>query len=85
MRKCPKCRKMNYDIIEVWEGKTITWGPDMSSLDEGVKEMGDPYCVFGSCHECGHEWRFRGVSQVNEEMLQSLLETKSHSLTNDTK
>ena len=47
---------------------TITWYPG-DTMDDGVKEVGDPYRVEAECRACGHSWKLRGVTQMNEDLL----------------
>lgn len=68
MKKCPKCKSTELEIIEEWRGMTISWMPG-DSMDDGVKEMGDPYRVDAVCLKCHYTWRLRGVTQVNESLL----------------
>ena len=62
--RCPRCRKQNVEIIEVWDVSTIAWGPE-SKEDDGIMEPGDARKVEGHCLNCGKGWTIRGVIQIN--------------------
>ena len=64
--KCPKCKKQNVRIIEIWSRHSITWEPN-SKEDEGILEIGDAHHVNGECLDCGRFWKFRKIIQVKPE------------------
>jgi hypothetical protein len=64
--KCPKCRRRNIVIKEIWDAG-ISWSPGDPYYNEGVLEPGDPRKVEGECLDCGHKWTFRCIVQVKLE------------------
>jgi hypothetical protein len=64
--KCPKCRKRNVELIEVWDA-TIVWVPNDPQFNEGLLNPGDAQKVEGHCIDCEHRWTFRGIIQVKAE------------------
>lgn len=67
--RCPKCKSINIEIIEVWNGATISWrqAPDKTiDKEDGTLEPGNPDHVEGYCVECEKRWTFRGVLQISD-------------------
>lgn len=66
--KCPKCNSINLLLTEVWGEHTIEWEQLDGKIDRnnGVLEPGDPYKVEGRCKDCGNNWTFRGVYQIDK-------------------
>lgn len=65
--KCPKCKSINLELIEIWSAHTITWQQVEGKLNlkEGNLEAGDPYKVEASCM-CGHKWKIRKALQISD-------------------
>lgn len=64
--KCPKCKTQQVRIVEFWREHTIEWEPN-DLQEEGILSPGEPYMVHGLCLRCEHEWKIRGVIQVQFE------------------
>lgn len=74
MRVCPKCKSINYQIVELWKGHALIWSPLLSrSYDDTLMDVGDPYKVYGECLDCGYTWTFRGITRVSEELILEFL------------
>ncbi len=67
-KRCPKCKGKNLELIEVWEGHTITWQVEDGQINrnEGNIEPGDPWKVEGHCEDCDHRWTFRKTLQIED-------------------
>jgi len=66
--KCPCCRKVAKQLIEIWVNHTIYFDTDANGMwdgGEGFTSMGNPAYVDALC-ECGHRWRLRGVKQIDD-------------------
>lgn len=69
--RCPKCKNaQELELIEVWEGHTISWRVNNGNLDrdDGALESGNPSKVEARC-TCGHSWRVRGVLQIDDVLI----------------
>lgn len=73
--RCPKCRSVNVQIVEVWHFSTITWDPG-DAHDEGNLEAGFPTRVEGLCLCCEHRWKMRGLIRVTEELHKRSAESR---------
>jgi hypothetical protein len=69
MRKCPKCKSKNLQLIELWT-HSITWDQTEEAggltSTEGDLNPGDPYRVDALCKQCNYAWRLRGVTQITD-------------------
>lgn len=67
-RKCPKCGSIEILLIEIWVGHSIMYGQeaDGTTYESGDLEPGGPERVDGKCEGCGHGWRLRGGSQIDD-------------------
>lgn len=63
---CPKCKNKSIQLVEVWDGATITWEVENGIFDKsyGNLEPGDPTKVCGLCPKCDHRWTLRGGKQI---------------------
>lgn len=68
--KCPKCRAMDYALVETFEEHVIY------SVRGGVMpghatdhEPGSILCVTCECDGCGHKWKPRGIAQWHDAVL----------------
>ena len=59
--KCPKCGKLNPDIIDYYVGHTVTfsYNEETNKYDEGNLEIGDLEKHLGKCNSCKHIWTLR--------------------------
>lgn len=66
--KCPKCKSIDLELVEVWNGATVSWQQTNGQIDRayGNLEPGDPCKVEGRCKKCQHEWTVRGASQISD-------------------
>ena len=67
--KCPKCKRRNVELIEIWDA-TISWLPDDTQFNDGALTPGDPKKVEGHCLDCEHRWTFRRIVQVKPEWFE---------------
>lgn len=65
--RCPKCKSNNLQLIEIWEGHTISWEQEDGKFDlnNGAQEPGGPYKVQGRCRGCDHWWTIKGIRQIH--------------------
>jgi len=64
--KCPKCRKQNLFLSEVWDGNGIWFTVKDGVMPDEADDhfQGAPVYVRALCTDCRHEWRVRGASEV---------------------
>lgn len=68
--KC-SCGSTYLNLIEVWEGSTITWEQNkgLFDRDEGNLEYGNPYKVEARCLKCDKQWTIRGAMQITDVII----------------
>lgn len=65
--KCPKCRQAPTGYNEVWAGHWIQFEADTNGVPSATGELMDGASVgVNALCRCGHAWRLRGVTCVDE-------------------
>ena len=62
--RCPKCRSTSFEMTEHWNGFAKHSTVENSKIVDTCESIGDPFKVSAVCHECNHEWVFRGLNQI---------------------
>jgi hypothetical protein len=64
---CPKCRKSNLTLTEVWRGHSTEFNYLNGKINNNrANEVGNPYKVMATCNECNYYWKLKGVTQVTD-------------------
>jgi hypothetical protein len=51
----------------MWNNFPLEFAVTDGKIDEeGILGTGDPHHIIATCGECDHNWRLRGVSQIDE-------------------
>jgi hypothetical protein len=69
--KCSKCKSIDLVLVELWKDATIEWEQFNGEFyrNDGNLEPGYPYALEARCKTCGHCWKVRGVSQIDQIVL----------------
>jgi predicted nucleic-acid-binding Zn-ribbon protein len=64
--KCPVCGNAPFEYQEI-SYQSQSFAADDSGIDEtGVLEPSNIKHVIACCGECKHEWKLRGISQIDD-------------------
>lgn len=66
--RCPQCRSISLELIELWKDHSIIWQQDDQGLisSKGILEPGNPYRVEAECRDCKHTWKVRRITQITD-------------------
>lgn len=64
--RCPKCRKQNLWLSEVWNDNGIYFKVTEGIMPEEAEDhfQGAPVCVIATCIDCKHNWKVRKATNV---------------------
>ena len=66
--RCPRCKYLINVIVEHMNSILCY----TSNCIDGINNAGPSMGVYGSCEECGHEWKLRGYCQMTDELKKIL-------------
>ena len=66
--KCPRCKSEEIELIEIWNGSSISFMLEgmMVDLNDGYKAYGYPVRVEAKCTDCEHQWKLRNITQITD-------------------
>lgn len=82
--RCPKCRKQNLHISEVWDGNGIYFTIKNGVMPDAADDhfQGGPVCLESHCTDCDHRWTVRGITSIYDAVVDA--STAAQAATKDT-